>query len=51
MLMSNISVFIQLQVVVTTSAPSLRKRDRGRRLMKNASFTAVFTLVKDQSGS
>lgn len=49
--MSYISVFIQLQVVVTTSAPSLRKRDRGRRLTKNASFTAVLTLVKAQSGN
>lgn len=51
MLTSYESVFIQVQVVVTTSAPSLRNKDRGRRLTKNASFTAVLTLVRDQFGS
>lgn len=36
-------MFIQHQVVVMISAPWLRKRARGRRLTKNAIFTAVFT--------
>lgn len=48
--MSNIRVFIQFQVIVITSVPSFRKRANGRRLTKNASFTAVFTLVRAQSG-
>lgn len=50
MLMSNVWVFIQLQFVITASAPSLRKRKRGRRLTKKASFTAVLTCFKAQSG-
>lgn len=41
--MSNVRVFIQDQLVITVSAPSLRNRARGRRLVKKASFTAVFT--------
>ena len=50
MLTSKERVFIQLQVVVITSAPSFKKRKRGRRLTKKASFTAVFTLMRAQEG-
>lgn len=41
--MLKVSVFIQHQVVVMISAPWLRNRARGRRLTRNAIFTAVFT--------
>lgn len=34
-------VFIQDQFVIIVSVPSLRKRNRGIRLTKNAVFTAV----------
>lgn len=50
MLMSNVWVFIQLQVVMTASAPSFKKRERGRRLVKKASFTAVLTCFRAQFG-
>ena len=43
-------MFIQLQLVMTVSAPSFMNRHRGRRLTKNASFTAVLTCVRAQSG-
>lgn len=33
------------------SAPSERKRKSGKRLTKKASFTAVFTCVRAQSGA
>lgn len=49
--MSNVRVFIQDQLVITVSAPSLRNRARGRRLVKKASFTAVFTWERAQVGS
>lgn len=42
-LISNVWVFIQLQLVVIVSTPSLRNRKRGSRLTKKANFTAVFT--------
>lgn len=51
MLILKVSVFIQDQVEVMISAPSLRKRVRGRRLTKNAAFTAVFTCFRAQSCS
>lgn len=41
-------MFIQLQLVMIVSAPSLRKRNKGKRLTKNASFTAVLTSVRAQ---
>lgn len=41
--MSKVAVFIQVQLVMMASAPSFRKRVRGRRLTKKAIFTAVFT--------
>lgn len=44
-------VFIQFQLVITVSAPSFKNRKRGKRLTKNASFTAVFTFVRAQSGA
>ena len=43
-------MFIQLQEVIISSAPSFRKRDRGRRLTIKAYLTAVFTWDTDQSG-
>lgn len=43
MLVSNVRVFIHVQEVVIASAPSLKNRQRGRRLVKKASFTAVLT--------
>lgn len=49
MLMSNVWVFVQVRFVVTDSAPSLRKRARGRRLTRKASFTEVFTCFSGQS--
>lgn len=42
-------MFIQVQLVIIVSAPSSRNRNRGRRLMKKASLTAVLTLVMAQS--
>lgn len=50
MLTSKAVVFIQVQVVITASAPSDRKRNKGRRLTKKASLIAVFTWVRAQSG-
>ncbi len=44
-------MFIQFQLVIIVSAPSLRKRNSGRRLTKKASFTAVLTWVSAQFGS
>ena len=49
--MSKVSIFSQLQEVMISSAPWFRKTHRGRRLTKNAIFTAVFTLVTAQRGS
>lgn len=37
------------QLVITASAPSLRKSVRGRRLTKKAIFTAFFALSRGQS--
>ena len=42
-------MFIQFHDVIIVSAPWLRKRKRGRRLTRNASFTAVFTCERAQS--
>lgn len=50
MLISNVWVFIHDQLVIMVSAPSDMKMDRGRRLIKNASFTAVFTWRRAQFG-
>ena len=50
MLISKVCVFIQVQLVITASAPSFRKTNNGRRLTKNASLTAVLTWVRAQSG-
>lgn len=36
-------MFAQFQLVVITSAPSVRNKNSGRRLTKKASLTAVFT--------
>lgn len=47
--MSKQVVFIQVQEVMIVSAPSLKKRNRGRRLTKNPSFTAVLTWSVAQS--
>lgn len=47
-LMSKVRVFIHCQLVTIVSAPSSRKIKRGRRLTKNAVFTAVFTCVRAQ---
>lgn len=41
-------VFIQVQLVIIVSVPSLRKRQRGRMLVKKAHFTAVLTWVNAQ---
>lgn len=49
MLISNVKVFIQFQFVIIVSAPSFRKRQRGKRLTKKASLTAVFTCSRAQS--
>lgn len=48
---SKVRVFIQFQLVMIVSAPSLRKRNNGRRLTKKASLTAVLTWVSAQLGS
>ena len=50
MLISKVRVFIQDQVEIIVSAPSFRNRERGRRLIKNASFTAVLTCTTAQVG-
>lgn len=42
-LMSNVDVFIQHQEVTMVSAPSFKNVHRGKRLIKKAIFTAVFT--------
>ena len=47
--MSKVRVFIQFQLVMIVSAPSFIYRKRGRRLTKNANFTAVFTCERAQS--
>lgn len=49
MLTSKVKVFIQFQLVMMASAPSFRNKNRGRRLTKKASFTAVLTLTSAQS--
>lgn len=51
MFTSKVRVFIQFQLVMIVSAPSLRKRNNGRRLTKKASLTAVLTWVSAQLGS
>lgn len=48
MLISKVLVFIQVQLVIIVSVPSLRKRQRGRMLVKKAHFTAVLTWVSAQ---
>lgn len=48
MFTSKVAVFIQFQLVIIVSAPSLRNRSKGRMLIKKASFTAVFTWVRAQ---
>ena len=49
MLTSNVRVFIQFQLVMMVSSPSFRYRNRGSKLTKKASFTAVLTWATDQS--
>lgn len=51
MLISKIKVLVQFQLVTITSAPSLKRRNRGSRLIKKASFTAVLTLRSAQPSS
>lgn len=46
--MSKVRVFIQFQLVIIVSAPSLKKISRGRRLTKNESFTAALTSERAQ---
>lgn len=48
--MSNVRLFIQVQLVTIISVPSLRNSDRGRRLVKKASLTAVLTCESAQWG-
>lgn len=48
MFTSNDRVFIQVQLVVMISAPSEMNRNKGRRLTKNASLTAVLTCLMAQ---
>jgi len=48
--MSKVWVFIQFQLVIMVSAPSFINKNKGKRLTKNASFTAVLTFVNAQSG-
>lgn len=43
-------MFIQFKLVTMDSVPSFRCRNRGRRLMRKAYFTAVFTCVSAQFG-
>ena len=47
--MLKVSVFIHSQVVMMVSAPWSRKRKSGRRLTKNADFTAALTWVSAHS--
>lgn len=42
-------MLVQFQLVTIASAPSFKNRNRGSRLTKKASFTAVFTLRSAQS--
>ena len=49
--MSNVWVFIQFQLVIIVSAPSFINKNRGNRLTKKASFTAVLTFTSAQSGA
>lgn len=51
MLISNVDVFIQVQLVIIASAPSFRNRKRGIRLTKKAVFTAFFTWESAQVAS
>ena len=46
--MSKVCVFIHDQVVTMVSAPSLRNRNRGSKLTKNAIFTEVLTWERAQ---
>lgn len=48
--MSNVWVLTQVQFVITASAPSFRNKERGRRLVRKASFTAVLTCFRAQFG-
>lgn len=41
-------MLVQFQLVTMVSAPSLRSRNRGSRLIKKAIFTAVFTFRSAQ---
>ena len=41
--MSKAKVFIQVQLVTMASVPSFKKMNRGAKLTKNASLTAVLT--------
>lgn len=50
MFISNVRVLVQVQAVTIVSAPWSRKRKRGKRLVKNASLTAVLTFSTAQSG-
>lgn len=44
-------MFIQFQLVIIVSAPSFIKRNRGSKLTKNASLTAVLTCATAQLGA
>ena len=46
--MSNERVFIHCQLVTIVSVPAFKNRKRGKRLIINAYFTAVFTCVRAQ---
>lgn len=50
MLMSKAVKFIQCQLVTMLSVPWSKKIIRGRRLIKNALLTAIFTCVSAHSG-
>lgn len=43
-------MFIQFQLVMIVSMPSLRNSERGRRLIKKASLTAALTCDRAQAG-
>lgn len=47
-LTSKVWVFIQVQDVTIVSAPSLRNKNKGRRLTRKASLTAVLTWERAQ---
>lgn len=49
MLKDMVSVLNQVHVAIMTSAPWSKKMVSGRRLVKNAIFTAVFTWRRAQS--